>query len=143
MAEVEGFQESSEESQDSKLGSMMLTPSTRGQTSALPTPEITLPWTRLPPWEAPLLHTQLQAGSPCPPGIFCHHLETSLLSVKTCRTIHITGVNFVVVVVESFSRVQLFATPWTLAHQAPLSSTISQSLLKSMSIESVMQFYHI
>ena len=37
-----------------------------------------------------------------------------------------------------FSRVQLFATPWTAARQAPLSFTISWSLLKLMSIESVM-----
>ena len=33
---------------------------------------------------------------------------------------------------------QLFATPWTTAHQASLSFTISQSLLKLMSIELVM-----
>ena len=32
----------------------------------------------------------------------------------------------------------LFTIPWTAAHQAPLSATISQSLLKFMSIESVM-----
>ena len=32
----------------------------------------------------------------------------------------------------------LFATPWTMTHQAFLSFTISQSLLKLMSIESVM-----
>ena len=39
----------------------------------------------------------------------------------------------------SFSHcVQLFETPWTTAHQAPLSSTISQSLLKFISIELVM-----
>ena len=37
-----------------------------------------------------------------------------------------------------FSRVQLFVTPWTAAHQAPLFSTISQSLWKFMPIESVM-----
>ena len=36
------------------------------------------------------------------------------------------------------SRVQLFATPWTAAHQAPLSFSISQSLLKFTSLESVM-----
>ena len=36
------------------------------------------------------------------------------------------------------SRVQLFATAWTVAHQASLSITNSQSLLKHMSIESVM-----
>ena len=40
--------------------------------------------------------------------------------------------------VQSLSRVQLFATPWIAAHQASLSITNSQSLLKPMSIESVM-----
>ena len=40
--------------------------------------------------------------------------------------------------VQSFSRVQLFVTPWTAAHQDFLSTTNSQSLLKLMSIESVM-----
>ena len=45
--------------------------------------------------------------------------------------------NHVFVVVQSLSHVQLFVTPWTEAHQAPLSSTISQSLLKSMFIEHV------
>ena len=40
--------------------------------------------------------------------------------------------------VQSFSRVQLFAAPWTAACQSSLSFTISRSLLKSMSIESVM-----
>ena len=38
--------------------------------------------------------------------------------------------------VQSLSRVQLFATPWTAAHQASLPFTISQSLLNLMSIES-------
>ena len=42
------------------------------------------------------------------------------------------------VVVQSLSRVQLFATPWTVAHQASPSFTISWSLLKFMSIGSVM-----
>ena len=40
-------------------------------------------------------------------------------------------------VVQSLSRVPLFVTPWTPAHQAPLSFTISLSLLRFMSIESV------
>ena len=40
--------------------------------------------------------------------------------------------------VQSLSHVRLFATPWTAAHQAPLSFTISWSLLRLMSIESVM-----
>ena len=47
------------------------------------------------------------------------------------------------IVVQLLSCVQLFATPWTAAHQASLSITISQSLLKLMSIESVMPFNHL
>ena len=41
------------------------------------------------------------------------------------------------------SHVQLFVTPWTVACQASLSFTISQSLLKLMSIESVMPSNHL
>ena len=41
-------------------------------------------------------------------------------------------------VVQSLSHVWLFVTPWTVALQAPLSSTISRSLFKLMSIESMM-----
>ena len=44
----------------------------------------------------------------------------------------------IVVAVQSLCHVQLFATPWTAAHQASLSFTISQSLLELMSIELVM-----
>ena len=45
--------------------------------------------------------------------------------------------------VQSLSRVQLFATPWTIAHQASLSITNSRSSLKLMSIESVMPSNHL
>ena len=45
--------------------------------------------------------------------------------------------------VQSLSHIQLFATPWTAAHQASLSITNSQSLLKLMSIESVMPSNHL
>ena len=48
-----------------------------------------------------------------------------------------------IVVVHLLSCVQLFVTPWTVAHQASLSFTISQSLLKLMSIESVMSSNHL
>ena len=41
------------------------------------------------------------------------------------------------------SHVQVLATPWTAAHQASLSITNSQSLLKLMSIESVMPSNHL
>ena len=44
--------------------------------------------------------------------------------------------------VQSLSRVWLFATPWIAAHQASLSITNPWSLLKLMSIESVMPSSH-
>ena len=50
----------------------------------------------------------------------------------------IIAYKYTVVVVQSLSCVQLFATPWTAACQASLSFTISRSLLKLMSIELVM-----
>ena len=40
------------------------------------------------------------------------------------------------------NRVQLFATPWTAAHQASLSFTSAQCLLKFMAIESMLLFNH-
>ena len=46
-------------------------------------------------------------------------------------------------VLSRFSRVRLFATPWTAALQASLSITNSWSLLKLMSIESVMPSNHL
>ena len=45
--------------------------------------------------------------------------------------------------VQLLSRVQLFATPWTAACQASLSIINSRSLLKLMSIESVMPSGHL
>ena len=50
---------------------------------------------------------------------------------------------FPVDAVQSLSRVRLFVTPWTAARQASLSFTISWSLLKLMSIESVMPSNHL
>ena len=60
-----------------------------------------------------------------------------------------TGVRFLgskfpnVVVVQSLSRVRLCVTPWTAARQASLSFTTSQSLLKLVSVESVMPSNHL
>ena len=45
--------------------------------------------------------------------------------------------------VQSLSHVQLFVTPWSAAFQASLSITNSRSLLKFMSIESVMPSSHL
>ena len=48
-----------------------------------------------------------------------------------------------VVVVQSFSHVRLFVTPWTVVCQVSLSFTISRSLLKLRSIESVIPSNHL
>ena len=58
------------------------------------------------------------------------HMETLLPSVQFSS-------------VQSLSRVWPFVTPWTAACQASLSITNSQSLLKLMSIESVMSSNHL
>ena len=57
------------------------------------------------------------------------------------KTIWITV--FMLVVVELLSPVWLFVTPWTAACQNSLSFTISQSLLKLMSIEPVTPSNHL
>ena len=58
--------------------------------------------------------------------------------MKTCMTnladLQCVGRPVEVRSVQSLSRVRLFVTPWTAAHQASLSITNSQSLLKLMSI---------
>ena len=51
--------------------------------------------------------------------------------------------NCLATVVQSLSPVRLLATPWTAAHQASLSITVSRSLLRLMSIESVMPSNHL
>ena len=51
--------------------------------------------------------------------------------------------SFTSVVVRLLSCVQLFATPWTTAHQTSLSFTVSWSLLKLMSTESVIRSNHL
>ena len=48
-----------------------------------------------------------------------------------------------IVVVQLLSHVQLFVTLWTAARQASLSSAISCSLLRLMSLESVMPSNHL
>ena len=49
----------------------------------------------------------------------------------------------IIAVVKWLTHVWLFATPWAATHQAPLSFTLSQSLLKRMYIESVMPSNHL
>ena len=58
-------------------------------------------------------------------------------------TWHSVGFSFTVVVVQLLSYIWLFAIPWTAARQAFLSSAISWSLLRFMSIESVKPSNHL
>ena len=54
---------------------------------------------------------------------------------KRWRRVTVTFVVAVTFVLQSLSYVRLFAAPWTVAHQASLSFTISWNLLRLMSIE--------
>ena len=63
-------------------------------------------------------------------------LEYSFLVMYVFGFIHFSSV-------QSLSHVQLFMVPWTTARQASLSITNSQSLLKLVSIESVMPSNHL
>ena len=60
-------------------------------------------------------------------------------NVKTIQSLKLLSVIFV----QSLSLISLFATPWTAAHQASLSFTISQSLLKFIAIELGMLSNHV
>ena len=57
---------------------------------------------------------------------------------KQSGSFYWSWLDFTYSVVQSLSHVLLFASPWTAAHQASLSFTISRSLLKLMSIELMM-----
>ena len=70
-------------------------------------------------------------------------LETARGSLPRKPSVQSSGVLNPFSSVQPLSHVQLFATPWTAAHQASLSITNSQSLLKLMFIELVMPFNHL
>ena len=65
-------------------------------------------------------------------------LEGGLLKIFDTDSFSFYRIDLVMMSVQSLSRVSLFVTPWTAACQASLSITNSRSLLKLMSIESVM-----
>ena len=100
---------------------------------------------RVCPWNSPGKTTEVSCHSLLQ-GIF---LTQSLnLGLPHCRQIlqhlsHQGNPCNRISSVQSLSRVQLFVTPWTAAHQASLSITNSQSLPKLMSIESVMPSNHL
>ena len=78
---------------------------------------------------------------PVSPALASGFLTTGLPG-KSSTCIFIEGIHFVVVV-QLLSHVQLFATSRTEACQASLSFTVSQNLLKRMSLESVMSSNHL
>ena len=82
-------------------------------------------------------HSNTKHCYPCPwpsgsPQQFTNSLSMSIL--VTLKSI---------LVVQLLSHIQFFVNPWTAAQQAPLSFTISWSLLKLMSIESVIPSNHL
>ena len=66
-----------------------------------------------------------------------------LIKCCLCDTDYFKSLWCYLVVVQLLSCVQLFATPWTAALQASLSSAVSRSLLKLIAIESVMPSNHL
>ena len=94
-------------------------------------------------------HQKLEVD-PLEPLEPCQHFNFGLLTFRRVRKFisfvlsHLVGSNLLQQPsVQSLSCVQLFAIQWTAAHQASLSITNSQNLLKPMSIESVMPSNHL
>ena len=71
----------------------------------------------------------------------CMHVRDALWGQSMVSGTHMSSL--LLSSVQSLSRVRLFVTPWIAAHQASLSITTSCSLLKLMSIESVMPSNHL
>ena len=67
-------------------------------------------------------------------------IEYKISNFKIYRNAYLKRQHFIV---QLLSHVRLFVTPWNAACQAFLSFTISQSLVKRMSIESVMPSNHL
>ena len=91
-------------------------------------PEILVPW-----------------GS-CLADKFAHfpwYLDKGAMSFSSIRFLIPALIQLDVVVVQLLSRVWLSVTPWTVTLQAPLSYTISRSLLRFMCLESVMLSNHL
>ena len=104
---------------------------------------------------SPGQHSALSPGdetrdSSAPCRVASHHIQPLSL-IGTPATLSIPGIPYChsqkvensVAVIQSRSCVQLFVTPWTAARQASMSFHVLQSLLKLMSIESVMPSNHL
>ena len=95
-------------------------------------------------------HRQRSLAGYSPPGHRVRHdwLSTAqhmaaLGNFFLVMRVGVTSALVTSLVVQSLSHVQLFVTPWTAAHQTSLSFTVSWSLLKLMSIASVMPSNHL
>ena len=77
------------------------------------------------------------------PSMFINNSYTHKHNVIEMFHLFLIHLNFINLYTESLSCVQLFVTPWTAAHQASLSFTISRSLLILISIESVVPSNHL
>ena len=73
----------------------------------------------------------------------CWNAPKDLLKEGLPQTFHLQKMQYLFSSVQLLSGVRLFVTPWTAAHQASLSITNSWSLLKLMSVESVMPSNHL
>ena len=73
----------------------------------------------------------------CSPVAIRVNFESILDSASVTLILILLPLLLFIIVVQSLSRVHLFATPWTAARWASLSITNSQNLLKLMPIESV------
>ena len=85
-------------------------------------------------------------GSWCPRGkVACYSTMEVRKNMSGLQESH-AGIYLLLlsfVIVQSLNCVQLFETPWTAAHQASPPFTISQNLLKFMSVESVVPSNHL
>ena len=92
---------------------------------------------------------ELYVACQAPPPMAFSRQEYHKIEHKWERYIYILYIYYIYIwslkgsVQFSLSRVWLFATPWTAAHQASLSTTNSWSLFKVMSIESVRPSNHL
>ena len=71
------------------------------------------------------------------------NMKTNSWGNKILNRLLVVVISFMVYVVRSSNRVQLFVTPWTAARQASLSLSNSRSLPKFMSITLVMSSSHL
>ena len=91
--------------------------------------------------------THTLSTNPVAASAFIENPSILTLSTSTAKPCPVSHLPCIIISasfssVHSLSRVRLFATPWTAVHQDSLSFTNSQSLLKLMSIESVMSPNH-